>query len=451
MTVEGARILLVDNELPYVRALARELALRGWATTVAGTGPEALHAAQKEGVDAALVDLHMPGMDGVLLLEQLRASQASSVLLSMSAALDIAITVRAIRAGAEDVLVKPIDVAALDQRLRARLTPRTRPEPAMATREAETASIVGDAQSIRAVREQIRTVARFRDLPVLITGETGTGKELVAQAVHASSETSGPFVPVNCAAIPEHLFESELFGHEAGAFTGASRQRKGKFERAHQGTLFLDEVGDMPVPMQAKLLRVLQEGEIERVGGSELMRVDVRVIAATNKDLVQAQRAGEFRDDLFDRLNVLPLRVPPLRERKVDIPLLAKRFVAQSGKNNDRPNKHLSDGAEQLLLAYDYPGNVRELKNLIERLVILTPGDEIGERDARVLLPTSASGTPGLEYDAGRSLREMLDDAERALIRKALDHHLNNVTATADALGLERSHLYKKMRALGLR
>jgi transcriptional regulator with PAS, ATPase and Fis domain len=251
--------------------------------------------------------------------------------------------------------------------------------------------------------------------------------------------------------VPKELVESELFGHEAGAFTGASRQRKGKFERAHQGTLFLDEIGDMPQPMQAKLLRVLQEGELERVGGNELMRIDVRVVAATNRDLAQAMRSNEFREDLFDRLNVLPLRVPPLRERKGDITLLSKRFVELSGRANDRPGKHLSEGALDRLLAYDYPGNVRELKNLIERLVILTPGQEITERDARALLPIASGEQQGADYVPGKTLREMLDDAERALIRRAIDHHAGNVTATADALGLERSHLYKKMRALGLR
>ncbi|MEY4513807.1 MAG: Fis family transcriptional regulator, partial [Pseudomonadota bacterium] len=202
---------------------------------------------------------------------------------------------------------------------------------------------------------------------------------------------------------------------------------------------------------QAKLLRVLQEGEIERVGGSDVMRVDVRVVAATNKDLTQAMRAGEFREDLYDRLNVLPLRVPKLADRKGDIALLAKRFVEQSGKNNDRPNKRLSDGALSLLLAYDYPGNVRELRNLIERLVILTSADEISEREARALLPLAGGAASALDYVEGKTLREMLDDAERGLIRKALDHHLGNVTATADALGLERSHMYKKMKALGLR
>jgi DNA-binding NtrC family response regulator len=304
---------------------------------------------------------------------------------------------------------------------------------------------------MRALRTQI-ALAADANAPVLITGERGTGKELVARAVHLGSpRKAGPLEKLNCAAVPKDLVESELFGHEAGAFTGATRQRKGKFERAHQGTLFLDEVGDMPLAMQAKLLRVLQEGEIERVGGSELLRVDVRVVAATNKDLVQAARDGELREDLYDRLNVLPLRVPPLRERKADIPLLAARFLERSGKQNDRPGKRLSDGALELLLAYDYPGNVRELANLIERLVILTKDSEINEREARTLLPLAKEAASAVAYTPGRSLRDMLDDAERAIIRRALDHHQGNVTASADALGLERSHLYKKMKALGLR
>jgi len=275
----------------------------------------------------------------------------------------------------------------------------------------------------------------------------------VARAIHEGSKrAAGALEKLNCAAVPSELIESELFGHEAGAFTGATKQRRGKFERAHGGTLFLDEVGDMPSNMQAKLLRVLQEGELERVGGGDLLKVDVRVVAATNKDLMKAIDEGAFRADLYDRMNVLPLRVPPLRERKEDIPLLASAFLRTACEVNDRRGKTLTDGALKQLSAYDYPGNVRELKNLIERLVILTPGDTVTETDARALLPIGGGGrTGGGYYEPGRPLRSMLEDAERDLVLRALEHNKGHITKTAADLGLERSHLYKKMKALGIK
>jgi len=288
---------------------------------------------------------------------------------------------------------------------------------------------------------------------VLVAGERGTGKELVARAIHLGSKRAdGPYEKLNCAAVPAELIESELFGHESGAFTGATKQRKGKFERASGGTLFLDEVGDMPSNMQAKLLRVLQEGEIERVGGSELLNVDVRVVAATNKPLRKEIEEGRFRADLYDRLNVLPLRVPPLRERSEDIGLLAAHFLRQACQNNDRRGKSLSDGAMKLLQKYDYPGNVRELRNLVERIVILTPGDQITETDARALLPIAGGGGGGGGYyRPATALKSIMEEVERDLITRALEHHQGHITNTAADLGLERSHLYKKMKALGVK
>lgn len=449
----AASILIVDDEKNILITLSRALRVEGYDVDVAGSGKLALERARTKSYDAVLLDVQLPDLDGLEVLRLLRADREDLPVIVMSGHGTIDTAVAATRSGALDFLEKPIGSErllvslsrALDQ---GRLERENRE---LRERAGATDALLGDSEPMRELRRSIELIASAH-ASVLITGERGTGKELVARAIHTRSpRQKGPLEKLNCAAVPKELVESELFGHEAGAFTGASRQRKGKFERAHQGTLFLDEIGDMPTPMQAKLLRVLQEGEVERVGGTELLQVDVRVIAATNKDLVQAMRSGEFREDLFDRLNVLPLRVPPLRERKGDIALLSARFVAHSGKNNDRPGKRLSDGALALLVAYDYPGNVRELKNLIERLVILTPGDEITERDARALLPIAGGASSALEYVEGKTLREMLDDAERALIRRALDHHLGNVTATADALGLERSHLYKKMRALGLR
>jgi DNA-binding NtrC family response regulator len=305
---------------------------------------------------------------------------------------------------------------------------------------------------MNALRERIALAANA-NAPVLVTGERGTGKELVARAIHLGSKRAeSALEKLNCAAVPKELIESELFGHEAGAFTGATKQRRGKFERAHRGTLFLDEVGDMPQPMQAKLLRVLQEGELERVGGSELLKIDVRVVAATNKTLSAEIEEGRFRADLFDRLNVVPLRVPPLRERLEDVPALVTHFLHQSAMHNDRPDKSITAGALKLLERYDYPGNVRELRNLVERLVILTPGDAITESDARALLPIADGGrAQGSYFRPDASLRDMIEDAERDLIHKALEHHEGHITNTAAGLGLERSHLYKKMKALGIK
>jgi DNA-binding NtrC family response regulator len=301
------------------------------------------------------------------------------------------------------------------------------------------------------LREQVARAARS-SASVLVTGERGTGKELVARAIHrASPRAKKALERLNCAAVPAELIESELFGHEAGAFTGATKQRRGKFERAHGGTLFLDEVGDMPLPMQAKLLRVLQEREIERVGGSETLRVDVRVVAATNKDLRAACEKNEFRADLYDRLNVLPLELPPLRTRRDDISVLAAVFLETARRDNHRPGVTLGKDALDALGRHSFPGNVRELRNLIERLVILNPDDSVTASDVeRAIGLGSAAAAQGL-YRPGVPFRVLSEEAERTIIEEALAHHGSQMTATARALGLERSHLYKKARALGLR
>jgi DNA-binding NtrC family response regulator len=447
-----ATVLIVDDEKNILLTLSRALRMEGYEVDVAGSGKLALERARTRAYDAILLDVRLPDLDGLEVLRQLRVDQDVPVLV-MSGHGNIDTAVAATRSGALDFLEKPIGSERLLVSLAGAIerSKLERENRELRERAGSSTALLGDSPAMVELRQQIGLVAHA-SASVLITGERGTGKELVARAIHEQSpRRAGPLEKLNCAAVPKELVESELFGHEAGAFTGASKQRKGKFERAHQGTLFLDEVGDMPAPMQAKLLRVLQEGELERVGGNELIKVDVRVIAATNKDLGQAMKDGEFRSDLFDRLNVLPLHLPRLSERKGDVALLAQRFVGESGKANDRPNKRLSEGALRQLLAYDYPGNVRELRNLIERLVILSAGDEVGEQDAKRLLPSPTPAEGGVQYVEGKTLRELLDDAERGLIRRALDHHLGNVTATADALGLERSHMYKKMKALGLR
>jgi DNA-binding NtrC family response regulator len=315
--------------------------------------------------------------------------------------------------------------------------------------------LVGQTPEVRALLQQIERAARSH-ASVMVTGERGTGKELVARALHALSPRSkGPLEKLNCAAVPAELIESELFGHEAGAFTGATKQRRGKFERASGGTLFLDEVGDMPLAMQAKLLRVLQERELERVGGHEVISVDVRIVAATNKDLEAACEGGMFRADLFDRLNVVPLHVPPLRQRRDDIPLLAAHFLETIAIANDRPGAHFTSDALQVLAAYPFPGNVRELRNVVERLVILATGDAFTAYDVRTCLPSkrpSAGEGPRVSgYRPQVPFRVLVEEAERAILEEALRDHEGRMAQAARALGMERSHLYKKAKSLGLR
>jgi DNA-binding NtrC family response regulator len=371
----------------------------------------------------------------------------------MSGHATIDAAVRATRLGALDFLEKPLSTDRLllvvDNTLR--LVRAEEETQALRKAAGHLGELIGSSRAMALLREQIARAARA-NASVLVTGERGTGKELVARAIHqASPRAKGPLEKINCAAVPGELIESELFGHEAGAFTGATKQRRGKFERASGGTIFLDEVGDMPLPMQAKLLRVLQEREIERVGGHETLKVDVRVVAATNRDLVEATRTGAFRADLYDRLNVLPLSLPPLRARREDVEQLASHFLALASAANDRPGVTISREAIEALTAYSFPGNVRELKNVIERLVILNPDDQIGISDVKTCLgDASGSALVGL-YRPGVPFRVLAEEAERSILEAALAHHGGQMTATARALDLERSHLYKKCKALGLR
>jgi len=371
----------------------------------------------------------------------------------MSGHATVEVAMEATRRGADDFIEKPIgsDRLALSVARSLELRELQQENQELRRRVGASDALLGSSASMDRLRDQIELAARS-NAPVLILGERGTGKELVAAAIHAgSARAAGPLEKLNCAAVPEGLIESELFGHEAGSFTGATKQRRGKFERAHRGTLFLDEVGDMPAQMQAKLLRVLQEGELERVGSGSAVQVDVRVVAATNKSLGEEIQAGRFRADLFDRLNVVPLTVPALADRIEDVPMLTEHFLSLACEIHERPGKQISDGAMRLLESYPYPGNVRELRNLVERLVILTPGERISEAEAKALLPIDA-GTPAKGYFARQTpLREMLEAAERDFITRALELRSGHVTKTAADLGLERSHLYKKMRALGIR
>lgn len=448
-----ASILVVDDEKNILTTISRALGLEGYSVDVAGSAEIALEKLDRDTFDAILLDVQLPGMSGLKMLAELENLGITTPVIMMSGNATIDTAVEATRRGARDFIEKPIGsdrlILSLERSLEIDALERENRE--LRRRYDVGASLLGESPAIDRLRQQIALAARA-NATVLILGERGTGKELVATAIHeGSARSQGPFETLNCAAVPDTLIESELFGHEAGAFTGATRQRRGKFERANDGTLFLDEVGDMPLPMQAKLLRVLQEGEVEPVGANETRKVDVRVVAATNKSLPDEIEAGRFRADLFDRLNVVPLSVPPLRERPTDVSLLATHFLALACEVHKGPEKTLSAGAMGLLESYSYPGNVRELRNLVERLVILTPTDTIRESDAKALLPLGAPAPATGYFRPETPLREMVDAAERDLIERALDHRGGHVTKTAQDLGLERSHLYKKMRALGIR
>ena len=451
-----ASILIVDDEKNILSTLSRALRVEDFEVDVAGSGAIGLEKLGKTAYDLVLLDVNLPDIDGIEVLRRLRAQRNEVPVIVMSGHGTIDTAVQATRLGAHDFLEKPIGTDRLLLTLERLLEFYKLGEEnkELKRRAGAFDALLGESAPMRALRDRI-ALAASANAAVLVQGERGTGKELVARAIHdGSRRAKGPLEKLNCAAVPAELIESELFGHEAGAFTGATKQRRGKFERASGGTLFLDEVGDMPAPMQAKLLRVLQEGEIERVGGNEVLKVDVRVVAASNKSLPSEVEAGRFRADLYDRLNVLPLRVPPLRERSEDVPMLAAHFLRAACAANDRRGKSLSDGAMKLLTQYDYPGNVRELRNLVERLVILTPHDDIVESDARALLPMAAGGGAGGGggyYRPATPLRDMVEEAERDLVLRALEHHQSHITKTAADLGLERSHLYKKMRALGIK
>ncbi len=446
-------VLVVDDEPSILSTLKKALSLEGYSVDVAGGVGVAEEKLAKQSYDVLLLDVALPDGDGVQLLERQRqaGNDAQAIMMSGHATIDAA--VKATRLGAIDFLEKPLNTDRLLLVLENTLRLVRAEEEARELRveAGYFEELLGSSSAMNELREQVTRAAKA-NASVLVTGERGTGKELVARAIHrASPRAKGPLEKLNCAAVPKELIESELFGHEAGAFTGATKQRRGKFERASGGTLFLDEVGDMPLAMQAKLLRVLQEREIERVGGNSTISVDVRVVAATNRDLIAACRDGEFRPDLYDRLNVLPLALPPLRARRDDVPLLAGHFLDQAARANNRPGVQLAPDAIAALARHSFPGNVRELKNLIERLVILSPDETIGAADVERSLGMSMSPTTAGLYRPGVPFRVLAEEAERTILEEAMAANGGQMAATARALGLERSHLYKKAKALGLR
>jgi two-component system, NtrC family, nitrogen regulation response regulator NtrX len=445
-----ATILIVDDEPNILTSLRRALEVEGYRALTAASGSQALERLSREGPDLALLDVVMPEMDGLELLRRLKEQQPELPVLMMSGNATIDTAVKATKLGAFDFVEKPLstDKILITIENGLKLARLHRENQELRRRAEGDFEMIGHSPVMRQIFEVIRKTAPARG-GVLITGPSGTGKELVARALHQHSKRSAaPFVKTNCAAIPQELIESELFGHEKGAFTGATQMRRGKFEQAHEGTLFLDEIGDMSLGAQAKVLRALQEGEIERVGGSETITVDVRIVAATNKDLPKEIEAGRFREDLYYRLNVVPIAVPPLRERKEDIPALAEHFLRQASAQNDRRCKGIDQAAVSLLMQYDWPGNVRELRNSLERLVILSSAESITEEDVRACLP-AVKPVP-TSYRKGISLREMVASAERDIILRALESNGGQVSKTAGELQVERSHLYKKMRALGI-
>jgi DNA-binding NtrC family response regulator len=462
-------ILVVDDERNIRRTLRMVLEGEGATVVEAATGEAALVelAAARPPIEVMITDVMMPGISGLELLEQLRDPERGTppipvIMISGHATVEDA--VKATRLGAFDFFEKPLARDRVIVSVRNALRQYRSDQRLRALRSRIRGAIIGDSEPMRTLLTQVARVGRSK-ARVLITGESGSGKELVARAVHeASDRREAPFVKVNCAAIPRELIESELFGHERGAFTGATAQKLGLFEVADRGTIFLDEIGDMAVGAQAKVLRVLQSGEIMRVGGHKLSVVDVRVLAATHKNLPELVQRGEFREDLYFRLNVVPVHVPPLRERPEDIPLLCRRFIDEACDDNGLGPKRLSDAALLALQHHAWPGNVRELRNVIERMVILSDGDielddvppevrgpEDGPYDddgAAASLVQLAEGT--LELPEGLSLKEFREAVERAFIRRRLQELGWNVSRTAESLGIERTHLHKKMRLLGI-
>jgi len=446
-------ILIVDDEPGVRSALGGVLRDEGYDVDAVDTGEAALERLGRQGYDVVVLDIWMPGMDGLATLARMRERQIDSQVVIISGHGNIESAVRAIKMGAFDFVEKPLSLEKAVLVVRNALRQRTLEAENRALRARVDAqhTMVGESYAMAQLREQVAMAAPTNGR-VLIYGENGTGKELVARNIHAMSRRrTGPFVEVNCAAIPEELIESELFGHVRGAFTGAVADRRGKFEAAHGGTIFLDEIADMSLKTQAKVLRVLQEQVMEAVGGSTRIKVDARVLAATNKDLVAEIRAGRFREDLYFRLNVVPIFVPPLRDRQEDIPLLADHFMAMLAREYGRRPKTFEADAVLALQQYGWPGNVRELRNVVERLMIMVPGDRISSRDLSFLEQSLAPGAePRPQMPASTPLHEARDQFEREYILRALAAQQGNISRTADALGIERSNLYRKMRAFGI-
>jgi DNA-binding NtrC family response regulator len=455
--MSAPRVLVVEDEAGIRLALTGLLRREGYEVVQCENGADALAQLESGEFDFVLTDLALgEGPSGLDVLRRSRERQPETPIVMITAHGSEKIAVEAMKLGAEDYVPKPFDndeIRLVVRRAleRTQLARENRLLRARVEREFGMGSLVGRGPAMRAVFETIRKVAET-DLTVLVRGESGTGKELVAQALHeASARSKGPFVAVNCAAISRELVESELFGHEKGAFTGADARRVGRFEAAHGGTIFLDEIGDMAPDTQAKVLRVLQERSFERVGGGKPIAVDVRVVAATHRDLEKDVAAGRFREDLYYRLKVVEIRLPALRERPEDLPALAERFLGQVAERLGRPKKQLSPGALAALAAHPWPGNARELRNVIEQSVVLAPGEEIEAADLRLGGAGAAAPAAAGELPFSEAKRAAVEGFEREFLLRALRANGGNVSRTAEAIGMVRQSLQQKIRELGLR
>jgi two-component system, NtrC family, nitrogen regulation response regulator NtrX len=454
MTPKTANLLVVDDDPNTLASLSRAFRLAGYEATVCDSAARALDLAKSERFDLILSDVVMPVRDGLSLLEDLKNAGVATPVVMVSGQASIEMAVRATRLGAVDFLEKPLSTEKLMVTVENVLKlSRLEQENRELRHRLGKHEIVWRSPVMERLMAQIRRVAAS-ETRVCILGETGTGKELIARTLHENSPRhAGPFITLNCAAVPAELIESELFGHEKGAFTGASARHTGKFEQAHGGTLFLDEIGDMPLTMQAKLLRVLEEGEVERVGGDKPVRVDARVVVATHRNLELLVKQNAFRQDLFHRIYVFPLALPPLRERREDIPVLAEHFARQVAAQNGWKEKPIEAGAIQELERYEWPGNVRELRNVVERLLLIAAGESVTAEDVRLALPQA--GTAGAAEHAGGAaftgtLAERVEKFEKETLVGELARQGYHMTNAARALGLERSHLYKKCQQLGI-
>lgn len=439
-------VLIVDDEEGIRKSLGDILEDEGYEVLTAENGNEALRIAENESPDLIFLDIWLPDRDGIEILEEIRTKRENIPVVMISGHGTVELAVKSTKIGAYDFLEKPLS---LDRVL---LTTQRALERGKLEREylalkddiGQRWKLVGKSPEIERLRNQIDLVAQSSSR-ILITGESGTGKELVARLIHERSPRNrNPFVEVNCAAIPQELIESELFGHEKGSFTGAYERKKGKFELADRGTLFLDEVGDMSLQTQAKVLRVIETQDFQRVGGSKNIRVDVRIIAATNKDIGQEVEKGEFREDLFFRLNVIPIHVAPLRDRKEDIPILVDFFLESLSKEMGRPRKKINRAVIDLFNKRSWPGNVRELRNTLERLIIMTPGETITERDVTFFDVRTT------DYFSFQTLRDAREAFEKDFILKKLHENNWNISKTAEILQMERSNLHRKIKGYGL-
>jgi two-component system nitrogen regulation response regulator NtrX len=444
-------LLIIDDEKSIRDSLRMILEYERYEVEFAENGEQGLAKLSGQLFDLVLLDVKMAGIDGMEVLHRIRDKNADLPVIMISGHGTIETAVEATKLGAFDFLPKPLDRDKLLITIRNALQHASIAEENRKLQETLEGKrkILGESTKIKEIHSIIERVAPT-EARVLITGENGTGKELVARAIHRGSKRgSKSFVEVNCAAIPAELIESELFGHEKGSFTGASAQRIGKFEQADGGTLFLDEIGDMSLQAQAKVLRALEEGKVERVGGTKLIPVDVRVLAATNKKIEEEIEKGLFRKDLYHRLNVIPLRVSPLRERKEDIPILVHAFIEDVCSRNGMAKKTISDEGLSRLAGRDWPGNVRELRNAVERLVILSPGASL---DVGLLDVQGSSAKGGIDdlLATSKTFQDFKDKAEAAFIKKQLELHKWNISKTAESLDIQRSHLYTKMKKYGL-